>query len=163
MDDSVDAADHRQTRVECMEEELTAEVQRYEHALKIYNRLDKAVSIVSGGCSVGSLLLTSGTMGSALTGIGATASIPLGSLACLCATSCLVLSLIARRVAKKKKKHRDTVRLARTYRSQLAGEDSDGAPTPAICLKNYYDEKAQLRRPSTPFSDDLVKHAPCPR
>ena len=149
--DEVDAS-----RVESIEEELTAEIQRYEHALKIYNRLDKVLSITLGGCSVGSLLLTSGTMGSALTGVGVVASIPLGSLACLCATGTLVLSLISRRVVKKKKKHQDTVRLAKTYKSQLAGEDG----TPAICLKNYYDEKDQLRQPSTPFSEELNAHAP---
>ena len=147
MDNDVDAGCHP-----CMEEELSAEIQRYEHALKIYNRLDKVVSFALGVCSVSSLLLTSGTMGSALTGIGAVASIPLGSLACLSATGTLVLSLISRRVAKKKKKHRDTVRLAKTYKFQLAGDD------PTICLKNYYDEKAQLRQPSTPFNEALTNH-----
>ena len=140
-----------------MDEELATELQRYEHALKIYNRLDKVISIALGACSVGSLLLTSGTFGTALTGVGSVASIPLGSLACLTATSTLVLSLISRRVAKKKKKHRDTVRLAKSYRSQLPGED--GVLTPAICLKNYYDEKYQLRQPSTPFNEALANHA----
>ena len=152
-DDDVDAG-----RINYAEDELTKEIQRYEHALKIYNRLDKVFSIALGGCSVGSLLLTSGTMGSALTGVGAVASIPLGSLACLCATAALVMSLVARRVARKKKKHRDTVRLAKSYRSRLAGEGD--FPTPAICLKNYYDEKDQLRQPSTPFSEDLKAYAP---
>ena len=28
------------------------------------------------------------------------------------------------------------------------------------CLKNYYDEKDQLRQPSTTFSEDLNAHAP---
>lgn len=151
MTDQVDAS-----CVESLEEELTAEILKYEHTLKIYNRVDKVISIALGGCSVGSLLLTSGTIGSALTGVGAVASIPIGSLACLCTTGTLVLSLISRRVVKKKKKHRDTVRLAKTYKSLLAGED--GAP--AICLKNYYDEKDHLRRPSTPFSEEMNAHAP---
>lgn len=149
--DQVDAS-----HIECMKEKLTAEIRRYEHALKIYNRLDKVISIALGGCCVGSLLLTSGTMGSALTGVGAVASIPLGSLACVCATGIIILSLISRRVSKKKKKHRDTVQLAKTYKSQLAGED--GAPT--VCLKNYYDEKDQLRQHSTQISEELNAHVP---
>ena len=148
--DEIDAS-----RIARMEEELTSEIQRYEHALRIYNRLDKVISIAQGGCSVGSLLLTSGTIGSALTGVGIVASIPLGTLACLCATGTLVFSLISRRVAKKKKKHQDTVRLARSFKTQLAG--GDGAPV--ISLKNYYDEKDQLRQPSTLFSEELDAHA----
>lgn len=144
------------SHIECMKEKLTAEIRRYEHALKIYNRLGKVISIALGGCCVGSLLLTSGTMGSALTGVGDVAFIPLGSLACVCATGIIILSLISCRVAKKKKKHRDTVRLAKTYKSQLAVED--GAPT--VCLKNYYDEKDQLRQHSIPISEELNAHVP---
>ena len=136
-----------------MDEELATEIQRYAHALKIYNRLDKVISIA---CSVGSLLLTSGTFGTALTVVGSVASILLGSLACLTVTGTLILSLFSRRVAKKKKTHRDTVRLVKSYRSQLPGKD--GVPTPAICLKNYYDEKYQLRQPSTPFHEALANH-----
>lgn len=139
-----------------LEDFLESEVQKYARMLRIYKRLDKVVSIVQAAASISSLLLTSGTMGSALTGVGVAASLPLGSLACLCATTALVLSLIAKRITKKKKKHHDTLRLARSYQSQLPGED--GAP--AVCLKNYYDEKDQLRRPSTTFSEDLNAHAP---
>ena len=52
-----------------MEDQLDAEIRRYEHALKIYKRLDKIVSVALGACSVGSLVLTSGTLGLALTGL----------------------------------------------------------------------------------------------
>ena len=142
-----------------LEEFLESEVQKYARMLRIYKRLDKVVSITVAATSICSLLLTSGTMGSALTGIGAAASLPLGSLACLSATTILVLSLIAKRIAKKKKKHRETLRLARSYQSQLPGED--GAP--AVCLKNYYDGKDRLRQPSPPFSEDLAKHSQDPR
>ena len=151
MTDELDA-----DRIEYMEEVLAADILRYEHALKIYNRLDKVITVALGACSVGSLLLTSGTMGSAMTGVGVVASIPLGSLACLSATATLVLSLISRRVAKKKKKHQNTVRLARIYKSQILSD----SPIPVLCLKNYYDEKDQLRQPSTTFSEDLSAHAP---
>ncbi len=139
-----------------LEDFLDSEVQKYAGMLRIYKRLDKVVSIVLAAASISSLLLTSGTMGSTLTGVGAAASLPLGSLACLSATTSLVLSLIAKRIAKKKMKHRDTLRLARSYQSQLPGED--GAP--AVCLKNYYDGKDRLRQPSTPFSEELNTHAP---
>ena len=167
MGDDVDS-NYRQTRVECIEGELNAEIRRYEHALKMYNQLDKAASVALGVCSIGSLLLTSGTMGSALTGIGAVTSIPLGSLACLSATGVMVLSLISKRVARKKKKHRDTVRLARLHKSQvvstvLGNDDTiDEAEFGQIVayLKNYYDEKEHLRQPSTTFSEDLSAHAP---
>lgn len=142
-----------------LEDFLESEVQKYARMLRIYKRLDKVVSIVQAAASISSLLLTSGTMGSALTGVGAAASLPLGSLACLCATTVLVLSLIAKRIAKKKKKHRDTLRLARSYQSQLPGEDG----VPAICLKNYYDGKDRLRQPSPPFSEDLANHSQGPR
>ena len=144
MSDEVDAT---------IEDFLEAEICKYARLLRIYKRLDKAVSIGLGACSVGSLLLTSGTMGSALTGVGIPASLPLGSLACLSAIFTLVLSLTSKRITKKVKKHRDTLRLARSYQSQT--------PTPVICLKNYYDEKDQLRKPpTTTFSEDLTTHAP---
>ena len=142
-----------------LEDFLESEVQKYARMLRIYKRLDKVVSIVQAATSISSLLLTSGTMGSALTGVGVAASLPLGSLACLSATTVLVLSLIAKRIAKKKMKHRDTLRLARSYQSQLPGEDG----TPAVCLKNYYDGKDRLRQPSPPFSESLAKHSQDPR
>lgn len=142
-----------------LEDFLDSEVQKYAGMLRVYKRLDKVVSIVLAAASISSLLLTSGTMGSALTGVGATASLPLGSLACLSATTSLVLSLIAKRIAKKKMKHRDTLRLARSYQSQLPGEN--GAP--AVCLKNYFDGKDRLRQPLPPFSERLAKHPQDPR
>ena len=103
---------YRQTRIECMENQLDAEIRRYESTLKTYKRLDKIVSVALGACSVGSLVLTSSTLGSALTGIGVIASLPLGSLACMSATTVMILTLISRRIMKKKKKHCDTLRLA---------------------------------------------------
>ena len=142
-----------------LEEFLESEVQKYARMLRIYKRLNKVVSIALAAASIISLLLTSGTMGSALTGVGAVVSLPFGSLACLSATTILVLSLIAKRIAKKKKKHRETLRLARFYQSQLPGEDG----VPAVCLKNYYDGKDRLRQPSPPFSEDLANHSQGPR
>ena len=103
-----------QTRVECIEDQFNAEIRRYERTLNTYKRLDKIVSVALGACSVSSLVLTSSTLGSALTGIGVIASLPLGSLACLSATAVMVLSLISKRIMKKKKKHRDTLRLAQS-------------------------------------------------
>ena len=161
---------YRQTRVECMEDQLDAEIRRYESTLKTYKRLDKIVSVALGACSVGSLVLTSSTLGSALTGIGVIASLPLGSLACMSATTVMVLTLISRRIMKKKKKHRDTLRLAQSTKSRfeqcistaLANDEQiDDAEFGKIvtCLKNYYDEKDQLRQPSTTFSEDLNAHA----
>lgn len=138
---------------------LDSEVQKYARMLLIYKRLERIISIAQSAASIGGLLLTSGTVGSALSGIGAAASLPLGSLACLSATGALVFSLIAKRIARKRRKHRDTLRLARSYQSQLPGEDC----APAVCLKNYYDEKDHLRQPSSPFSEDLAKRFPRPR
>ena len=100
-----------------LEDFLDSEVQKYASMLRIYKRLDKVVSIVQAAASISSLLLTSGTIGSALTGVGAAASLPLGFIACLSATTALVLSPIDKRIAKKKVKHRDTLRLARSYQS----------------------------------------------
>ena len=98
-DDEVDS-DYRQSRVYRIEKQLDAEIRRYERTLKIYTRLDKAASIALVACSISSLLLTSGTMGSACTDVGAVASILLGSLACLSATATMVLSLIVKHLAK---------------------------------------------------------------
>ena len=164
-------SEYRQTSVEYMEAQLDVEIRRYERTLKIYKRLDKIVSVALGACSVGSLVLTSGTLGSALTGIGAIASLPLGSLACLSATTVMVLTLISRRIMKKKKKHCDTLRLAQCKKclveqcisTALADDEQiDDAEFGKIvtCLKNYYDEKDQLRQPTTTFSEDLNAHAP---
>ena len=116
-------------------------------------------------------MLTSGTMGIACTGVGDIASISLGSLACLSATATMVLSLIVKRIAKKKKKHRDIVRLARHCKSQVEAEvdkvladddmvDNTEFPMITRCPKDYYNEKGQLRQPSTTFSEDLNAHAP---
>ena len=167
-DDQVDS-DYRQSRVDRIEEQLEAEIRRYERTLKIYVRLDKATSIALAACSISSLVLTSGTMGSACTGVGIVASLPLGSLACVSATATMVLSLIVKRLAKKKKKHRDTVRLARSYKSRVEAEvnkalanddviDDIEFPMITRCLKDYYDEKERLRQPSTTFSEDLNAH-----
>ena len=160
-----------QTRVECIKDQFDAEIRRYERTLNTYKRLDKIVSVALGACSVSSLVLTSSTLGSALTGIGVIASLPLGSLACLSATAVMVLTLISKRIMKKKKKHRDTLRLAQSKKclveqcisTALADDDQiDDAEFGKImtCLKNYYDEKDQLRQPSTTFSEDLNAHAP---
>ena len=146
---------YQQTRVECMEDRLDVEIRNYQHTLKIYKRLDKLVSIAQGACSVASLMLTSYTMGSALTGIGAIASLPLGSLACLSATGVMVLTLISRRIMKKKKKHRDTLRLVQSTKSLVEqcistafadDEQINDAEFGNIttCLKNYYDKKDKL-------------------
>lgn len=48
------------------------------------------------------------------------------------------------------------MRLAKTYKSKLAGE----VGAPAVCLKNNYDEKDQLRQPSTPITEELNASAP---
>ena len=129
---------------------LEAECQKYELTSRKYARADKGLGIALTVCSIISLVLTSGTMGSACSGVGIVASLPLGTLACLCAASTIVLSLVAKRFARKKKKHRDTVRLARTYKSRVQALESDGADFPLItrCLKDYYDEKDRLRQPS---------------
>ena len=68
---------YQQTRVKCMEDQLNTDIHKYQHTLKIYKRLDKVVSVALGACSVGSLVLTSCTMGSALTCKGIIASLPL--------------------------------------------------------------------------------------
>ena len=70
--------------------------------MNTYKRLDKIVTVALGACSVGSLVLTSGTLDSALTGIGVTASLPLGSLACLSAIAVIVHTLISMRIMKKR-------------------------------------------------------------
>ena len=80
----------------------------------------------------------------------------------------MVLTVLAKRIRKKCKKHEDTVRIVRSYQSQI--EDSvskaleDGQIdeiefTGAVkCLSFYYDEKQQLRKPSTTIDEDLTKH-----
>ena len=85
--------------------------------MNAYKRLDKAVSVALGACSVVSLVLTSSTLGSALTGTGLIATLPLGFLACLNATIVMDLTLMSRHVTKKKKKHHDTLRLAQSKKS----------------------------------------------
>ena len=74
---------------------------------------------------------------------------------------------------KKRKKHEDTVRIARSYQSKiedavskaLEDDDIDESEFAGVvkCLGFYYDEKQQLRKPSTTtttFSEDLTTHAP---
>ncbi|CAG2225658.1 unnamed protein product [Mytilus edulis] len=117
-------------------------------------------------CSVGSLVLTSSTVGSALTGTGVKAILPLGFLACLNATIVMDLTLISRHVTKKKKKHHDTLRLVQSKKSLVEqcvssvladDEQIDNAEFGKVvtCLKNYYDHKDQLQQPMSNFSEDL--------
>ena len=49
-DDEVNS-DYRQSRVDHIEEQLDAEIRRYERTLKIYTQLDKAASIALGAPS----------------------------------------------------------------------------------------------------------------
>ena len=72
--------------------------------MNAYKRLDKVASVALGACSVVSLVLTSSTLGSALTGTGVIATFPLGFLACLNATTVMDLTLISRHVTKKPKR-----------------------------------------------------------
>ena len=133
-----------------IEDFLEAELKKYERTSRNYARADKGLGIALATCSIISLVLTSCTMGSACSSIGVLASLPLGTLACLCADSSLVLSLVAKRFARKKKQ-RDTLRLARTYKSRIQSLACDGADFPLItrCMKDYYDEKDRLRQPSS--------------
>ena len=66
---------------------------------------------------MGSVVLTSSTLGSALTGTGVIATLPLGFLSCLNAITVMDITLFSRHVTKKKKKHRDTLRLAQSKKS----------------------------------------------
>lgn len=129
------------------------------------------MSVALGACSVGILVLTNWTLGSALTGLGAIESLPLGSLACLSVATLMVLTLILRRIMKKKKKHHNTFQLTQSTMSvveqrvstalvdneQIADTEFGKIVT---CLKNYYDEKDRLQQPSTTFSKELNAHAP---
>ncbi|CAC5390783.1 unnamed protein product [Mytilus coruscus] len=71
----------------------------------------------------------------------------------------------AKRIRKKGKKHEDTVRIVRSYQSQIEdsvskaledGEIDETEFAGAVkCLGFYYDEKQQLRKPSTTIDEDL--------
>ena len=162
-------SEYRQTRIECIGDQLDAEFQKYQRTLNTYKRLDKIVSVALGACSVDILVLTSGTLGSALTGIGIIASFPLGPLACLSATTVMVLTLISRRIMKRKIKHRDTLRLAQSKKrlveqsliTALADDEEidDGEFGKIVTCSNYNDDKDQLRQPSTTLSENLTAHA----
>lgn len=82
---------------------LPRKSKRYDHNIEVYNRFDQLASVVLVGCSVDSLLLSSGTIGSSLSGIGSVASVSLGSLACLSASALFVNSLISQCQASQKK------------------------------------------------------------
>ncbi|CAG2227715.1 GNAS [Mytilus edulis] len=123
----------------------------YQNTLNAYKRSDKAVSVALGACSVVSLVLTSSTLGSALTGTGVIATIPLGFLACLNATTVMDLTLISRHVIIKKK-HHDTLRLPKSKKSLVEQCVSSALANDeqiydvefgkvVTCLKNYYDHK----------------------
>ncbi|CAG2242888.1 unnamed protein product [Mytilus edulis] len=138
----------------------------YQTTLNAYKRLDKAVSVALCACSVGSLVLTSSTLGSALTGTGLIATLPLGFLACLNATT--VMDLTPRHVTKKIKKHHNTLRLVQSKKSLVEqcvssaladDEQIDNVEFGKVvtCLKNYYDHKDQLQQPMSNFTDELSK------
>ena len=131
-------------------------------------RLEKAVSVALGACSVVSLVLTSSTLGSALTGTGLIATLPLGFLACLNSTTVMDLTLISRHVIKKKKKRHDTLRLVQSkrslveqYISSALADDKQIADVEfgkvVTCLQNYYDHKDQLQQHMSNFSEDQSK------
>jgi hypothetical protein len=90
---------------------------RYQTTFNAYVRLDKAVSVTLCACSVGSLVITSSNLGSALTGTGVKATLPLGFLSCLNAITVMDLTLFSRHVTKKTKKHHDTLRLTQSKKS----------------------------------------------
>lgn len=81
----------------------------------------------------------------------------------------LVLTALSKRIHNKGKKHEDTVRIARTYRSQVEAQVSKALKDDTIdetefaevvkCLCIYDDEKQQLLQPSTTFSEKLSKCA----
>ena len=172
MSDELDARkdEYRLAKIEDIERELDSEVQKYGRTLKIYKRIGKVVSVTLGICSTLNIIYTTGTISTAATGIGAIACIPLSSLTVINSIGLLVLTILSKHIGKKKKKHENTVRLARTYKSQVEDDISkalnDGDineteyTTVVTSLKNYYDEKEQLRQPSTTFSEDLTAHAP---
>ena len=124
--------------------------------MNVYKRLDKAVSVALSAWFVGSLVLTSSTLGSALTGTGVIATLPLFFLACLNATTVMNLTQICRHGTKKKKKHHDTLRLVQSKKSLVEqcvssalGDDEqiddDEFGKVVICLKNYYEHNSAAK------------------
>ena len=168
--DSIDSGkqSYREARIELIERELESEKKKYARLSRIYKRADKATSFALGVCAVLNVICSAGTFSTAATGVGVVACLPLSSLTVVNSIAMMVLTVLAKRIRKKCKKHEDTVRIVRSYQSQI--EDSvskaleDGQIdeiefTGAVkCLSFYYDEKQQLRKPSTTIDENLTKH-----
>ena len=168
--DSIDSGkqSYREARIESIERELKSEMHKYARLSRIYKRMDKAISFALGTCAVLNVVCTTGTLSTAATGIGAVACIPLSSLAIVNSIAMVVLTVLSKRTHRKRKKHKDTVQIVRKYQSKVKVEMSKALEDDVIdeteflgivkCLGFYYDEKQQLRKPSTTFTEDLCAH-----
>ncbi|CAC5422528.1 unnamed protein product [Mytilus coruscus] len=102
------------------------------------------------------LQLRNSALGTTATGIGAIACIPLSSLAVINSLGMMGLTVLSKRIHKKRKKHKDTVQLIRTSKSKIEDavskaldddDDISGLEFTGIvtCLDSYYTEKQLLR------------------
>ena len=91
---------------------LNHEVEHYRLVAKKYKKVQTAINWTASGAGFLSTLFSSASLGSALTGIGLTAAVPLGGIAGVFALSSAAMVGASKKIESKISKHQETVTLA---------------------------------------------------
>lgn len=92
---------------------LEKEMRHYENVRKKYSRARGIFTKISVGSGVLSVILSSGGLGTSLTGFGAVVGIPLGAVGGICGGVSVGCGLASKRLSHKVSKHEQTVSLTK--------------------------------------------------